>query len=191
MTDVRARVWTFLVYPESAPKNWIDIIEEFKVPFCVSPLHDSDVNPTGETKKEHFHVVIYFSGKKSFEQVKAITDSITQPRPESVNDIRSMVRYLIHRDNPNKHQYNQKDIRAFNGFDLRNYFDYSKDQKYDMIADMLDFIEANNITEIVTFSNYCRTCHRSDWWPIFLDYNRVFDIHIRSLRNGFKDIRSS
>lgn len=189
MSDSRARVWTFIVYPESVVANWISVISDFHVPFCVSPLHDSDINPTGEVKKPHFHVVIYFSGKKSFSQVRDITDSLNQPIPQVVNDIRSMVRYLVHYDNPEKHQYNRKDIKALNGFDLRNYFDYSKDEKYDMIADMLDFIDENGIKEIVTFSNYCRTVRRNDWWHLFLDYNRVFDIHIRSLRNGYDSIK--
>lgn len=189
MADSRARVWTFLVYPESAPVGWISTLESFHVPFCVSPLHEFDKNPTGELKKAHFHVVIAFSGKKSYEQVYDICKSINQPRPEVVNDIRSMVRYLIHRDNPEKFQYDKRLIQAFNGFNFRNYFEFSKEEKYDIIADMLDFIDDNHIVEIATFSQYCRACNREKWWPIYCDYNRLFDVHIRSLRNGFNCIK--
>ncbi|MGL5934083.1 MAG: Rep family protein, partial [Cetobacterium sp.] len=50
----RTRNWSFIVYPDSAPKNWVEIIQEERVPFVVSPIHDSDVNElTGELKKAH------------------------------------------------------------------------------------------------------------------------------------------
>lgn len=187
MKDNRARAWTFVVYPDSAPENWICILAEEKVPFCVSPLHDRDINPTGEAKKSHYHVVMYFSGKKSFDQVCDISDSIKQPHPQYVNDLRGMVRYLAHLDNPEKAQYSKLDIRSYCGFDASSYLALGKFEKYDMIAQMLDFIDSNNILEISSFSNYCRSCRRSDWWPMFCDYNRIFDTHIRSLRNALKD----
>ncbi|MGL5078618.1 MAG: Rep family protein, partial [Waterburya sp.] len=67
----RTRNWSFIVYPDSAPKNWVEIIQEERVPFVVSPIHDSDVNElTGELKKAHFHVLITYSSVKTFEQVK-------------------------------------------------------------------------------------------------------------------------
>jgi hypothetical protein len=41
----RGRNWGIIVYPESAPKDWLDIIR--MEPVAVSPLHDKDVNPDG------------------------------------------------------------------------------------------------------------------------------------------------
>lgn len=35
---------------DSAPDNWQQILEEKFIPAFISPLHDSDVNPTGEPK---------------------------------------------------------------------------------------------------------------------------------------------
>ena len=41
--DGRARAWTFLVYPDSAPENWRDILDTTVcVPWVESPLHDPD-----------------------------------------------------------------------------------------------------------------------------------------------------
>ena len=54
----KSRYWTFLIYPDSAPKNWYELLEELHLPTCVSPLHDRDVNPDGEIKKPHYHVMI-------------------------------------------------------------------------------------------------------------------------------------
>ena len=49
--DVRARTWTFILYPESAPENWRYILDGYHIPWVESPLHDKDVNPDGTVKK--------------------------------------------------------------------------------------------------------------------------------------------
>ncbi|WP_225354628.1 Rep family protein, partial [Ligilactobacillus murinus] len=56
--DDRARTWTFIVYPESAPENWRDLLDEYHVPWVESPLHDKDINPDGTVKKAHWHVIL-------------------------------------------------------------------------------------------------------------------------------------
>ena len=40
--DNRFRNACFLVYPDSAPVDWIEILRAQKVPVIVSPLHDKD-----------------------------------------------------------------------------------------------------------------------------------------------------
>ena len=62
--DVRARAWTFIVYPESAPENWRDVLDGFHLQWACSPIHDRDVNATGEPKKAHWHILLSFGGKK-------------------------------------------------------------------------------------------------------------------------------
>ena len=45
--DTRSRLWVFVAYPESLPENWLDIIADWHVPCCISPLHDKDINADG------------------------------------------------------------------------------------------------------------------------------------------------
>ena len=49
--NVKGRDWTFIVYPESAPKAWREILDDTHLRWVESPLHDRDVNPDGEIKK--------------------------------------------------------------------------------------------------------------------------------------------
>lgn len=50
--EKRSNKWAFLLYQESAPENYLDILEEMHIPFVLSPWHDKDVNKeTGEFKK--------------------------------------------------------------------------------------------------------------------------------------------
>ena len=58
--DTRSRLWVFVAYPESLPENWLDIIADWHVPCCISPLHDKDINADGEAKKPHYHIVLQF-----------------------------------------------------------------------------------------------------------------------------------
>ena len=70
-----------------------------------SPLHDKDLNASGEAKKPHIHILLLFGGVKSYEQVKEITDSLNCPIPQRCHNARALVRYMAHLDNPEKHQY--------------------------------------------------------------------------------------
>lgn len=102
--DTRSRNFATVVYPDSAPENWLSIASELCVPAFISPLHDKDVNPTGEDKKPHWHVMFMFEGKKSIEQVQELFISFGGVGIEKVNSIRSYARYLCHLDNPDKAQ---------------------------------------------------------------------------------------
>ena len=83
--DNRNRNWTFVVYPESAPQDWYKILQDKKLSFAVSPIHDSDIDDaTGELKKAHYHVLLCFKGNKSYEQIKGITDELNCPIPQQV-----------------------------------------------------------------------------------------------------------
>ncbi|MGQ7458465.1 Rep family protein, partial [Streptococcus suis] len=53
----KGRDWTFIVYPESAPSNWREILDETHMRWVEFPLHDKDVNADGEIKKPHWHIL--------------------------------------------------------------------------------------------------------------------------------------
>ena len=44
MSKEKARYFTFLLYPESIPNDWIDNLELIGVPIAISPLHDKDLS---------------------------------------------------------------------------------------------------------------------------------------------------
>ena len=56
--EKRTRNYGTVVYPESAPSDWISRLQEQLVPALISPLHDRDINSDGTIKKPHFHVMI-------------------------------------------------------------------------------------------------------------------------------------
>ena len=77
-----------------APDNWVDIIENEKVPVFISPLHDNDVNANGEDKKPHYHVLAMFDSVKTVEQAKVFLKKFGGVGCETVNSLRAYARYL-------------------------------------------------------------------------------------------------
>lgn len=182
--DERSTTWTFLVYPESAPKDWLDVLKELHVPFIVSPLHDKDINKdTGEIKKAHYHCIVKFKSKKSFKQVKSgICDKLNSPIPQPVVDIAMMVRYLAHLDDPQKYQYNVEDIQVYGNIDVKEYIYDKKDYQFEVLKEILDFCEVYNIQEYSTIVNYCKD-ERPKWFPfVTKTFRAAVDSYVRSQR---------
>ena len=163
--DNRARNWTFVVYPESAPANWEAVLDDGQIPWIQSPLHDKDIKPDDNTpKKPHWHIVCCFSGKKGYEQVLAITKKLNATIPERVKDIRSMIRYLTHIDFPSKAQYQKSDITLHGGVDvdIDSYFLTKADLKQ-IRLELFNYVFENDITEICDLVDYARQ-NRQDWY---------------------------
>lgn len=143
-SSARYRNFCTVVYPESAPENWLSILSDQCISAFVSPLHDSDMDPTGEKKKPHFHVLVSFEGKKSIPQVESLFSLIGGVGCIIVHSLRAMSRYLCHLDNPDKHQYNIEDVQCFGGADYFSAINLPTD-KYIIIREMMDFCRLNNI----------------------------------------------
>lgn len=167
----RTRNYTTVVYPESAPENWLEILTQHMVPAFVSPLHDADTNPTGELKKPHYHVVIMFEGVKTLEQAREITVSIGGVGCEAVKSMRGVARYLCHLDNPEKHQYNTEDVKSFAGADYITTIGLVTD-KYVAIGEMIDWCIENGVVSYYELLVFSRT-ERPSWFRVLCDNGTV------------------
>lgn len=165
--DDRARNFATVVYPDSAPSDWLDILSDQMIPAFVSPLHDKDLNPTGEVKKPHFHVIVMFEGKKSKEQINDIFDLIGGVGLEVVKSMRGYARYLCHLDNPEKAQYNVDEVRAFCGADYLGIIGLPID-RYKAIGEMMDYISEEEIKSYAELLQIARLYH-PDWFRVLCD----------------------
>lgn len=169
----RGRNWAIVVYPESLPENWKEIIKS--EPVAISPLHDKDVTMEGELKKPHYHLVLSYNGNKSFEQIDEIARLLHAPIPERINSLTGAVRYLTHMDDPDKYQYESSDIQVFGGFDLESILSLSTGDKRQLLRDMIEFINENNIVHLVDFTNYCLSEKSpAGWFEILTERNTLF-----------------
>jgi hypothetical protein len=182
--DERTRNWTLIVYPESVPTNWRDILDEEHIAWIESPLHDRDSNPDGTTKKPHIHVLVMYEGNKSFEQIKALTTALNAPIPQKVPSVKGLVRYMAHLDNPEKAQYKTADIIGHGGADLVELLKPTSSMRYHLIKEMMDYVREQNITEMEDLLIYA-SCEKFDtWFPLLCDNSAyIMGEMIKSRRN--------
>lgn len=168
----RTRNYATVVYPESAPENWMDILSDMKIPCFISPLHDKDVNPTGELKKPHYHVLIMYDSVKTKEQAQELFVQIGGVGCETVNSLRGMARYLCHLDNPEKYQYSFDDVRSLAGADYIMAIGTAAD-KQKSIREMMEWVEENDCTCWADLCTYA-SINRSDWFDTLLNSGAYF-----------------
>lgn len=185
--DTRCRNWTIVIYPESAPDNWRDFLDEEHIEWVESPLHDKDINANGEFKKPHYHILLLFGGVKSYEQVVEFIKPLNCPIPNRCHNAKALVRYMAHLDNPDKAQYNVSDIKSHGGVDIAELLRPSSSERYSIIKEMLEFVKSFGIIEFQDLIDYAYTNRFDDWFPLLCD-NSAFILvnYIKSCRHRIK-----
>lgn len=170
--EQRSNKWTFIFYQESAPEDYLAVLDDIKVPYVLSPWHDIDIDrKTGELKKSHKHGAFFFDSLKSYSQVsELITTKLNGPsHVEVVMSPTGLYNYFTHAENDDKTQYNIEDIESGCGFDLDKFIvDNSTD---DFINDVIDVIEDNDFTEFEELVWYAR---EYDTELLKLIFNKTF-----------------
>lgn len=164
---VKGRNFATVVYPDSAPENWQDLLAENFIPAFISPFHDKDIDPTGDPKKPHYHVIIMYDGPVVPDQARSVFYLIGGVGCEMIKSLRGYARYLCHLDNPDKAQYPVVDVRSLCGADYHGVIGLAVD-KYKAIQEMVDFCETYNIISFYHLFFYARS-ERYDWFRILCD----------------------
>lgn len=183
--NVKKRNWAFVLYPESAPENWREQLALTGLQCAISPLHDRDVNPTGEPKKPHYHVILAYSGPTSYNVVKALTNgTLGQTIPQALEQIEGYYRYFTHKDNPEKAQYSASDIETINGFDIRNYIDLTKSEVVRLKREIQVFIRDNQIYEYADLMDLLMDAgeEMADHYEVAANNTVFFDRYLSSRR---------
>lgn len=169
---IKGRDWAFIVYPESAPENWREILDETHMRWIESPLHDRDFNPDGTPKKPHWHVMLSADGPITLKAVEKIIEPLNVPAPQKVGSGRGMIRYFIHLDNPEKYQYSRDEIVAHGGADVESYFELTKTNKISVMKDIITYIYENEIDNYADFLMIC--IQKSDeWFDVAINNNTL------------------
>lgn len=178
----RSNLWITIVYPgDSLPDNYEQIIQNWHIPVLCSPVHDADLNADESEKKKHIHVMIDFgSGQnKSFEQVKAYTSQLKGTIPVICHSRSAMIRYFVHADNPEKHQYDKMDLKGYSGFEyLQAFENYTSEvQLYSFIENLIYDNIIYNYAVLVKYMNQNNLQYE-------LQFLRKHSIHFNSILNG-------
>lgn len=168
----RARAWQFVVYPDSAPDNWLDILRNLLVECLVSPLHDKDFqeeNPD-KPKKPHWHVIVSFKSPMDYSHFIEVADSVNGVYPDplkcwdtflkqcKVRDFIQASRYLCHLDQPNKYQYSISDVVSIGAIDYPALVMTSADED-EILDEIFAFMDEYHVTSFPRLIRLVREVH--------------------------------
>ena len=168
----RSRVFSFLVYPEGLPDNFIEVLNESGGKgFYI--LHDLDRLDDGTDKKAHYHVMIMFENARSLDSAKKLglrcgaANGIVEPVKSAIG----YARYLCHMDSPLKHQYDMREVGNFGGADYEEFVATKTERKQARLSavhQMVHYICENRIYSYAALFEY--SCNRrQDWLEALLN----------------------
>lgn len=179
--------WAFIIYPESAPDGWQDLIADTHIAAFISPLHDRDTDDNGITKKPHYHVIIMTDGPITQKRANDIIAPFggTQSA-EYVQSLRGYVRYLAHLDerDPNKARYDPTEIIALNGADIENVLKCKPtDDRKQLVGEIMRFCEEHKVFEFSALVHFAVN-EQKDWLPFIVSKAYFITRLLDSLRHS-------
>lgn len=174
-TRKKARYWWAVFYPgDSAPADWKEQLQKTGIPAEII-LHDKDTDTDPETgdqvaKKLHAHIIWAYSGPNTPAAADAIAVDLLKGKPaQPLSSIKGAHRYLTHRDNPEKYQYNESDIETVNGFSIDDFVAstkgevnavykeierHIKEQNIEDLADLMDYLNDEGLEDLAQFVRF-------------------------------------
>jgi hypothetical protein len=182
----KSRYFTFLIYEDSAPENYLELLESLNIPMAISPWHDKDVKTNNLTpdeqklvdqgqviyKKKHRHVIYIASNPVTADAVRRklqrlFADYTNKPVVSKVQIIKTTVAdtyaYLTHESKEairqKKRIYDSKDIVLLSNFDLARYQVLDVEMKEDILNKILDVVYVNELENIIELRQYFAVCN--------------------------------
>lgn len=163
--DRRSRNWTFIAWSkETVEKIRKFFTEEAKnIKVAISPMHIPDDDDQHE--KIHWHIILVFENKKSYEQVEKSIEEFgcNYPLPigtmerSAFRDLIEATRYLTHADCPfRKRTYEPREIEGINGYEVEELFtapikERIKDEDENKILKIMRTYGMKNFSEATDF----------------------------------------
>ena len=91
--------------------------------------------------------MICWEGPTSFNNVQEISNLFSGVMPFPVASVKGMYNYFTHKDNPEKHQYDKKNILNISGFDILDFRTYTSNEVLEMRLKIDEFIRMGLILE--------------------------------------------
>ena len=177
----KSRVWSFLVYTDSAPENWVDKLRATGLQIAISPLHDKDITAKGLPKKAHWHGLAVWPSPTTFNNANNVIRAITNgPFVKRTCSLSGSYQYFCHRNNPEKYQYNPEDIQEYNDFTLT----LPKKEIARMKSEICEMIITNNITEYFSLQLFVEACCSWEYVDVVQANAYYFNSILNSLRNN-------
>lgn len=175
----KARFFTFIVYPDSAPTDWLRQLEASLRMFLVSPLHEPDKvaedvpddAAIGHQRKPHWHVCYCHGNTITARAARSLIRdefpwALMPPQDNKfmVGAACNLARYFLHIDQPDKQQFEGDPyelLTALNGYPLDLSRQLTRAEKRQMRVNVQAFAGQHGIVEYAELCDSLR--HVQDW----------------------------
>jgi len=177
---IKARYFTFLLYPESLPHDWKTRLITLGLPMAISPLHNRDKKEKADItsfedacdlaenkdcyKKEHYHCILVnpnpLTTDAILKKIQRKLGADTVALVKVIDNVKYLYDYLSHESidaiEKKKHKYDKKDIVLLNNFDIDRYIVMDEAEKKEKLNAILNAIHQNalaNMFDLVEWIN--------------------------------------
>lgn len=184
----RSNYWCGLVYPDSAPKDWLARLDKLHIKAVVSPLHSPDPDPDTEfEKKSHYHVMIMYDSVKTINQAREDFSSFGAINYIIIPSSKiGMLKYFCHLKNPSKEKLNPADVLCFGGVDYLEEIADDGSSIYYMLMDMTRHIHLNHVCSFIGFILWCEV-NKPDWARVAATKSSLYIKAVISSERNFVD----
>lgn len=165
------------LYPESVKPDYINIIESWHIQALLSPLHDRDKTVDGKLKKAHYHLELLYPTGRTEESVRKDVVSIGGVGLEILKSKVGYARYLCHLDNPEKAQYDPKDVKEFGGINYMSLIETKNNNQ--IYADIIKYIDDCHIKSYAQLLRYAMH-FQPTWFEALCKNGIVIKDYLRS-----------
>lgn len=190
-SDIRSRCFHLVLYKEDNDHlNALDLIQnEYNFAYI---LHDKDIiEDTGELKKPHWHVILYFDNPHYL--LSLAKDLGIKPNYIKTDELKKGLEYLIHKNNTDKYQYPIDEVKGPLKDKLLTFLGNSSQVEkqsilllYQLINSFDGPIYLNDFIPLVLENNLWSFFRRSQltWFKLLEEHNRSY--HVNSFSNILK-----
>lgn len=146
--NVKSKYWAFIIYEDSCPKNYKEIITQWYLPVCISPRHDKDIKEDGELKKAHYHVLLCFGNTTTYKTALKYAEELGANIVKPISSSKGAYEYWTHKNNPEKAQYDEADMQYFGGFTKEDNIGKSENEVNEMLATIIEIVNMKNFKEL-------------------------------------------
>ena len=134
-----------------------------------------------------YHVVLCFNGPTTYKRVEEITNYLNATIPKRVMSLIGVIRYLTHKDNPEKAQYNEEEIMTINGLDLNEIDGMTTTMIESMKRAIIDLIRNLEMYEYATLIEYLRDNDMQDMLKVASNNTMFINSYLKSRKGRIKE----
>lgn len=177
----KSRYFTFLLYRDSAPSNYLELLESLNIPMALSPWHDQDEKTKNFTpgeqklvaqgkvvfKKEHRHCIYIANNPVTANAVRNRLQRLfakytNKPVVSHVQIITTSVEntyaYLTHESKDaiakHKHVYDSKDIVLLSNFDLSRYQVFDTEEQLEVLVNIIGVVKTYGFANVIELQEF-------------------------------------